>query len=406
MLPASSPSINRALMLSAEYVLQRVGGLGAAVAALAPRLADRIPLDLVVPRYDDRGERLDTFGAFGRVHRVDATRPDAGDDFDVQVWRMNDEINAYITGMIVAGTEFDVLHVHDWLSGYTGNDLHVRYGIPLVVTMHATEHGRMSGHVYDNELSTRIHLAERHLAQEADLVIACSEFMRREIIDTLAAPPEKVVMIPNGVEIEKYWDLRAQRSSLTEARARWTPEGGPLIFNVGRQVWEKGPDLLVAAMPDVLREFPSARAVLAGKGPMLDRLAHQIESMGLGEHVHLAGFIDDDTRNQLYALADVAVFPSRYEPFGIVALEAMAAAVPVVVGAVGGLAEVVEDGVTGLCVEAFRADSVAAGIIATLQHREAAAERVERARAVVKREYSWDRIADLTLEAYRTVMGA
>ncbi|NOX60893.1 MAG: glycosyltransferase family 4 protein [Chloroflexi bacterium] len=387
------------LMLSAEYLFHRVGGMGAHVQSLFPRLANLTRVDLFVPQYDGRGAAEETVGRCGRVFRVTANRPTHGHDFDVQVWRMNDQLAAVIAGRIDSGAHYDLIHTHDWLTGYVANDLQARYKLPMVVTFHAMEHGRTNGQIHD-ALSQRIHLAEWHLARRADLIIACSQYMRDQIIQHLDAPAEKIVVIPNGVEVEQYVGLREQRESLAEFRRQWVAADAPLIFFVGRLVWEKGPDLLVNAMADVAAEFPDARLIIAGTGPLQDELRGMVQYLGLQKHVHLAGFISDEARNKLYAVADVAVFPSRYEPFGIVALEAMACGTPVVVTDVGGLSEVVEHEVTGLRVAPGRVDAVAAGILQTLRHPDAAAERARRAQRVVMRDYRWDGVAEKTLQAY------
>ncbi len=389
----------RVAMLATEYAYNKVGGLGAHVRALVPRLSERIDLDLCLPRYDPNWPASELIGAHGQIHRIDATRPAEGTDFVYNVWQMNDALNAYLTKLIENGQHFDLLHAHDWLVGFLANDLHRRYGIPLVVTFHATEWGRRGGHLY-SDLSHRIHKAEHHLAQHADLIITCSHFMRDEVVRELAAAPDKVVVIPNGVDSDRYRGLREQRASEANFRARWAQAGEPLIFNIGRLVWEKGADVLVAAMHTVRQEFPGARAVIAGTGSLYDNLATAIAREGLQDHVYLPGFIDDETRNKLYAVADVAVFPSRYEPFGIVALEAMAAGVPVVVAGGSGLGEVVDDTITGLCVAPADASALAQGILQVLRHPAEAAARAARAEEVAQKEYSWDRIARLTLAAY------
>ena len=146
--------------------------------ALVPRLADLTDLSLFLPRFDHFGPETEPAGEFGQVFRVDADRPEGGDRFDLNVWHMNDQVNVGITQLIEQGERYDVLHAHDWLTGYVANDLHARYGIPLVVTFHATEHGRRYGHVHE-PLSKRIHEAEVALARNANVIIACSDFMPR-----------------------------------------------------------------------------------------------------------------------------------------------------------------------------------------------------------------------------------
>ena len=390
-------------MLSPEYNLQRVGGLGTHVQGLAPRLSERILLDLIVPRYHGLGDLCEPLGAYGTVFRGDATELKPGDDYDLQVWRMNDQLNALVTRHINNGRRFSLMHAHDWLSGYVANDLHQRYQIPMVVTVHATEVGRRRGQIQGHPLRERIHLAEQYLVREADVIIACSEFMRQEIIHSLHVSDEKIRVIPNGVEYRHLIDLRQKYAAFPHVRRRWAQPGQPLLFFVGRLEWEKGPDLLVQAMPRVLAEFPQTRLVLAGKGSYTEHLVSMIQELQLEESIQLAGFISDETRNELYAVADVAIFPSRYEPFGIVALEAMAAGTSVIVSNVGGLSEVVDHGVTGLRVDTTP-EAIADAILATLKQPELAAERARRAQNVVRTQYSWESIADRTLAVYSELL--
>ena len=224
--------------------------------------------------------------------------------------------------------------------------------------------------------------------------------MRTEIVRVLKASRDKIVVIPNGVEIDGFRAFRKNPQTLRNIRQRWQPEEGPLIFFVGRLVWEKGPDLLVSAMADVLQVFPTARAVIAGHGTFRAHLLHQIHYMQLQERVQLTGFISDEERDQLYAVADLAVFPSRYEPFGIVALEAMVTGIPVVVSAVGGLQDVVVDGMTGLCAKPGRADTLAQAILQTLENPQKAVERAQKAQEVARNQYHWERIASRTVRVY------
>ena len=226
-------------MFASEYVYHRVGGLGTHVRALAPRLADRTPVELFVPRYGGGGADDQPMGQYGEVHRGDALQPQPGWNYDRQVWEMNDVLNHRITRLIESGKRYDLIHSHDWLTGYVANDLHRRYGLPVVVTLHATEYGRTNGNVDASPLSQRIHMAEKHLAHEANRVIACSQFMRHEIADKLVVSPEKIIVIPNGVELERFLPLIEKRQEWAAMRWRWAAPGAPLIFYVGRLVWGK-----------------------------------------------------------------------------------------------------------------------------------------------------------------------
>ena len=392
-------------MLATEYVYNRVGGLGAHIRGLVPPLSDLLPLDLVLPCFDPMWPRAERVGRFGHVHRVDAERPQPGSDYDHQVWAMNDRISDYIVGLIEKGARFQLVHAHDWLVGFSANLLREQHGIPLVVTIHATEYGRVRDQVYTVDLSRRIHLAEMYLMRNADLLITTSEFMRKELMQELGASGDRIAVIPNGIDSSGFRNLRQHGSEWASFRRQYAAPDEPLAFYVGRLVWEKGPDVLVDAMHLVRQQgrAPGARAVIAGAGSMKQDLADKIAALGLQEHVHLVGLIDDETRGRFYAISDVAVFPSRYEPFGIVALEAMAAGVPVVVGA-GGLAEVVANGVTGLVAEPGSGLSLSECILEVFRDPAATDERVRRARLVVEEQYTWEGIAAQTVEAYRRVL--
>jgi glycosyltransferase involved in cell wall biosynthesis len=162
--------------------------------------------------------------------------------------------------------------------------------------------------------------------------------------------------------------------------------------------------VLIRALPEVLDRQPSAKVVVAGRGPELESLRSLAWNTGVGEKVLFTGFIADEDRDRLFKVSDCAVFPSLYEPFGIVALEALAAKCPVVVSEVGGLKEVVQHAETGITVYPDDPGSLAWGILHTLQHPKWAAARVQNAYRVVREQYNWERIASLTAGVYRQVI--
>jgi len=160
----------------------------------------------------------------------------------------------------------------------------------------------------------------------------------------------------------------------------------------------------VRAIPLVLASVPEAKLVVAGKGPELDYIRQLAWDLDLSHKVLLPGFVSIEDRDRLYKVADCAVFPSLYEPFGIVALEAMAARTPVVVSEVGGLREVVRHGETGITIYPNDIESCAWGIVHTLQHPEWARMRVENAYREVLTVYNWDTIAASTIGVYERVV--
>ena len=389
----------RILMFSWEYPPHVVGGLGKHTAELVPPLGalPDVDLHLVTPRWDG-GAPLEQIGQ-ATVHRVEP--PIINGDFYTGVWQTNLRLEEYAHGLWQEQGPFDLIHVHDWLVAFVGAAFKRSYRAPLLSTIHATEKGRGRGHLASDQ-ARAIHHVEWWLTYESWRVIACSEYMRDEIGDYFQCPANKIDVIPNGVETEHFDRLEGQ--NLHHFRNMYALPFEDIVFSVGRVVREKGLHLLIQAMPLVLRDHPSAKIVIAGKGPELEALRSLAWQVGVGEKVLLTGFISDEDRDKLFKVADCAVFPSLYEPFGIVALEAMAARCPVVVSAVGGLQDVVEHNETGIIVYPNNVDSLAWGIVHTLQHPRWSAARVENAYRAARERYNWGNIARMTAGVYRRVI--
>jgi glycosyltransferase involved in cell wall biosynthesis len=226
--------------------------------------------------------------------------------------------------------------------------------------------------------------------------------MAGEIVDFFQCPRDKIDIIPIGVDASRFDALEGQ--DLTRFRNMYALPHEQVIFNVGRVVYEKGVHVLVKALPAVLAQQPSAKVVIAGKGPELEALRSMAWQLGVGEKVRFTGFISDEDRDRLFKIADCAVFPSLYEPFGIVALEAMAAKCPVVVSEVGGLQDVVQHAETGITIYPDDPASLTWGIVHTLQNPEWAAARVAQAYREVRDRYDWHHIARQTEAVYRRII--
>jgi glycogen(starch) synthase len=389
----------RVLMFSWEYPPHVVGGLGKHAAELLPPLGNlpEVDLHLVTPRWSG-GEPLEAVGR-ATIHRVDP--PSAQGDFYTTAWQTNLRLEEYAHQLWQETEPFDLIHVHDWLVAFVGAAFKQSYKVPLLSTIHATERGRGRGHL-NSEQSRAIHHVEWWLAYESWRVIACSEYMRDEIARYFHCPLGKIDVVPNGVDTTRFDQLNGQ--DFSHFRNMYALPSEKIAFSVGRVVYEKGLQVLVKAMPIVLSQEPTTKVVVAGKGPELDSLRSLAWSLGVGEKVLLTGFISDENRDRLFKIADCAVFPSLYEPFGIVALEAMAAKCPVVVSEVGGLKDVVLHAETGITVYPDDPESLAWGILHTLQHPEWSAARVKNAYRVVRDDYNWERIARMTKDIYRRIV--
>ncbi len=177
-----------------------------------------------------------------------------------------------------------------------------------------------------------------------------------------------------------------------------------IVFYVGRLVREKGVQVLLDAAPQILSHLPNTKFIIAGKGPFENALRKQAESHGLAPRVYFTGYIDDELRNLIYSWSDVAVFPSLYEPFGIVALEGMATKTPVVVSDTGGIGGIVDHGVDGLKAYTGDSHSLAEQIMAILRNPELGRRLSEKAYEKVTKIYNWENIARETIDTYRGVL--
>ncbi len=262
--------------------------------------------------------------------------------------------------------------------------------------MHSTEAGRRGG--IRNGYQMTINEVERHLVNESSKVICCSNYMANQISETFNFPREKISVIPNGVNVSKF-DIKI--IDVQTVKRRYAEPNEKMVVYVGRLVHEKGVHVLIGAVPKVLDVLPNVKFVIVGEGGMKEYLLKEAWDFGVSDHVFFTGFVDESMLVSLYKVSDVAVFPSLYEPFGIVALEAMAAKVPVVVSDTGGLSEIVEHDKTGVKVYPNNVESLAWGILRVLRDQAFANKIRENAYQNVVENYNWDKIAEETIKVYR-----
>lgn len=382
----------KVLMLSWEYPPKVIGGLARAVADLSQAMVEE-GHDVSVVTGDWPESEPTEFEAGVKVYRVNQFFPKPMSFLD-EVHFMNYHLIQKGTELLSRG-DFDVIHAHDWLVAPSAKVLKHAFQIPLVSTIHATEWGRNNG--LHNDLQRHISDLEWWLTYESYKVICCSEYMRAELRNIFQVPEDKLTVIGNGVRAKDFANVHP---NLDEWRQSYAAPEEEIVLYVGRHVFEKGIDLLLTAASKVLAQRPQAKFIIAGKGPQHDELKKQAWDLGIGEKVLFVGFVDDVTRNSLYQLADCAVFPSRYEPFGIVALEAMAGQAPVIVSDVGGFAETVEHEVNGLTFYAGNTNSLADSILRILGDKELARKLNERAWSDIVDKFDWKQIARETIKAY------
>jgi glycogen(starch) synthase len=406
---ASEPSSAvRVLMVSWEYPPVVVGGLSRHVHALARHL-EAAGNDVVVLCRHVAGTDAETHPTADRtvdgvrVIRVAEDPMHVTFERDLTAWTL-----AMGHAMIRAGTTLlrewrpDVVHAHDWLVAHPAIALAEAAGVPLVGTIHATEAGRHSGWL-SHPVSQQVHSVEWWLANRADELITCSQAMRVEVAHLFEVDPTAIHVIHNGIE-ERGWQV--PDAEIAAARARHSPDGAPLLLYFGRLEYEKGVQDLLAALPRIRRLHPGTRLVIAGKGRHLEPLLAQARKLRVRRAVDFVGHLPDRELRAVLAGADTVVLPSRYEPFGIVALEAAAAKAPLVASTAGGLGEVVLDGITGLAFTPGDVDALVAAVHGVLTDRAAAVRRADTAQARLAGEFDWSHIAASTAEVYRTARPA
>ncbi|MGC5325646.1 1,4-alpha-glucan branching protein domain-containing protein [Brevibacillus sp. SYSU BS000544] len=388
----------RVLMLSWEYPPNTVGGLSRAVYELSNHLTEQnVEVHVITSHVEGESARERINGV--TVYRVRTYCPPNQSDFMDWVFQLNLVMVDEVERLMNNGLEIDLIHAHDWLVAFAANELKSSLNKPLITTIHAMEHGRNAG--IHTELQANIHQIEQTLTSHSDHLIACSHYMADQMVQHLGVQTDNVSVIPNGVSLAIE---ETDEQTLIDIRQRIALPEEKIIFYVGRLVREKGVHLLLEAAPFILREHPEAKFVIAGKGPMLDELMRQAEQSGIKEKVLFAGFIDDPTRNAIFQLADAAVFPSLYEPFGIVALEASIYRTPLLVADTGGLAEIISHGVNGVKMYPGDVQSLVTQMNWLLAHPTERRKMAERSYQSVVTTYNWENIARETLGTYHLLL--
>ena len=377
--PLASDGPLRILMLSWEFPPNNVGGLGRHVYDLGGALAQAGHRVRVITVADSGAPASEEIVAGMQVYRV--ARPPEEGNFLAWVYRLNQAMVSLADQIAAKGAKFDIVHCHDWLAGQAGMALKARWGMPLIATIHATERGR-NGAIRDR-LQQAIHEEEWLLTATADRVITVSQAMAREVTDSFRVTP---TVIHNGVNLPPLGARCPQRLAR------------PYFFYIGRLVVEKGVQVAIEALAQMRHP---ADLVIAGKGPMEGELRELAARLGLADQVHFLGRIPDHERDGWLQNATAGLVPSLYEPFGIVALEVMAAKVPVLVSEAGGLAEIVTHGVDGLKVTPGDVAQLAAHMDLLLENPGIAAVLAAMGRETAARRFGWEAIAAETVALYR-----
>jgi glycogen(starch) synthase len=303
------------------------------------------------------------------------------------------------------GIKYDVVVAHDWLSVMGGVTVKKESGLPLAFHVHSTEKGRTLGNG-----SSVVSNIELRGATMANMIITVSYAMKDELIQ-LGFPRDKIYVSYNGVDPQKYTPESVSPEQLRKIRESYGLKDNDLmILFLGRLVGVKGVDKLIMAMPHVLMKIPKAKLVIVGVGDLQEYLTNLVKTMRLDDYVKFRfDFISEEERILHYAACDVAVFPSLYEPFGIVALEAMSMERPVVVGAAGvsGMREIViccSEEQCGYHIDPNNPSDIAWGITSALESPERRKWLGKNGRKRVLKEFTWTRIAEKTVNLYEQLL--
>ncbi len=384
------------LMLSWEYPPKNVGGLSNHVYYLAHQLAYK-GNEVHVITCEEGSAPFDEYDNGVYVHRVVPYKI-VTNDFVHWVQHLNFAMIEKAIYLIERFGLMDVIHVHDWLAAFAGKTLKHSYGIPMVSTIHATEYGRNNG--ISTEMQRYISSVEEMVTNESWKVIVCSNYMRTQVNQLFSTLWEKIWVIPNGVKAESF-DISFDKTAF---RRNYAQDNEKLIFYIGRHVYEKGIDILINASPRIIEGYNDVKFVIAGVGPLTNELREKVRALGLEHRIIFTGYMDEVVKNKIYKVADLAVFPSRYEPFGIVALEAMAAGCPVLVSDVGGFSEIIEHKNSGLTFIPENQYSLEDNAIQLLKDKNLSERLIINAKELVNDKYTWDKVADITLNMYKQVL--
>ena len=370
-----------------------VGGIGSHVTELAcslERKGNEVHVFTRMARYDHP--------QYERIHGVHYHRTPYTSSSDF-IEEVNNMCRAFVNTLFhvedYMGSRFDIVHAHDWLASNAMVWIKQGRGRKGILTMHSTEYGRCGNNFFGGR-SARVRDHERHGTYCADRVITVSHALKGEIQWMYNVPDHKTSVIYNGVNYHHFdgW--------VDPGRIRAQYGVGPLdpmVLFSGRMVYQKGPDLLVEAIPYVLKHYPHAKFVFVGDGEMRWSVEQRAHHIGVGHAVRFLGYYSGGRLTDLYKAADCICVPSRNEPFGIVILEAWSAGKPVVASANGGPSEIVWHDVNGLKIYA-NPESIAWGIGTLFADFEHARWMGRNGRVAVEMAFSWDVITDQTLAVY------
>jgi len=329
--------------------------------------------------------------------------------------------DAALAQISAEGHEYAFINSHYWDGGVAGQALARALGAPHIHTPHSlglwkqrqmlTDYPADAAQFEKAYNFTERNRTEALLYREADLVVATTPDQVDLLLDDYAVPSCKLRMIPPGYDDTRFFPVGASTRELARRNLGFE---GKVVLSLGRIARNKGYDLLIRAFAEVVAREPDARLVLAIGGERLEPPEAQIlaacrslaSELGVEDRVSFTGFVPDEALAELYRAADVFVLSSRYEPFGMTAVEAMACGTPTVVTTHGGLFRTLRFGISGLFADTFDAMDLGITILKPLRHAPLA-ERLSRYGAETARSlFTWTGVAQQLIGAIEQAASA
>jgi len=385
--------VSTVLHLTTEFGDQLIGGLGRHVNDLVQSCKEE-NLTIIVMTISHTGKESYSFNDGIHIFRMIPWQEDSASLPDY--FR---NLNFRFTQFILQDLhiQFDLVHVHDWFFATTACQIKKMLGIPFVSTIHSTERERKQFN--NGRVIPQIIEYEDQLLQYSDHIIVCSEYMKDILLIRKPNRQNSISVIPNGIILENLKKMLSK----DEALKRFPFLTEPILLGIGRLVKEKGFHILIEAFSQIHRQYPTLKLVLAGSGPYENELKRISKLYKLDSKVIFVGFLNEIERNTLLSKCEIVVIPSLYEPFGIVALEGLAASKPVLAFKTGGLKEIVKDN-RGILLEGISSVQLAERLHKCLQHPKDVEAVALRGYQAMIAEYQWLSIIRITISMYNKVV--
>ena len=378
------------VMLSWEFPPAVIGGLGQHVWQLSRQLAKAGHDVSVVTPHSLGAPETETVEGIKvyRAKEVDVSY----DDFHLFVAQTNMNLVERVRN-ISSHNKVTIIHAHDWLVGFAARALQNSMKLPIVSTIHALEEGRSN---LESPMQIQTAKWEELLIQHSDVLIVCSMYMKK-VVEKRIRGEKKVYIIPNGA------DLSDEESSSVQDFINRRSFSHLVLF-LGRMVPEKGITTLIDAAKKIHETYPECLFILAGKGPYLSDYKALVRKEGLEKHMLFIGYVNEREKATLLKRCDMLVVPSNYEPFGIVAIEGMAAGKPVIAARTGGLSSIINDGETGILFEPENVSDLSEKISTLIEDPTLCEKLGEKASYEVKQKYNWEDVREQTEAVYETTV--